>query len=304
MEFLRKYNAATHVYIPIVKRGVVDLAVSADWTPAAGDVKISKDGGAAANVTNLPAAITMGNAAYWDFSLTSTEMQAAKVVVTVADSATKAVEDQCFLVVTYGNASAEYPPDFSDATALGLSRLDAAISSRASQTSLDAVDDYVDTEVAAIKAKTDNLPASPAASSDCINAAGIRSAVGLASANLDTQLGAIAGYVDTEVAAILAAVDTEVAAIKARTDNLPASPAATSDIPTASANAAAVMAAAVEGVETLVETIRLLRSALVGKSDGFPAGPAHFRDRADTKSRITATVDADGNRTVVATDAT
>jgi hypothetical protein len=35
--------------------------------------------------------------------------------------------------------------------------LDATISSRASQTSLDAVDDYVDTEVAAIKAKTDQL---------------------------------------------------------------------------------------------------------------------------------------------------
>jgi hypothetical protein len=36
----------------------------------------------------------------------------------------------------------------------------------ASQTSLDTLDDYVDTEVAAIKAKTDNLPASPAAVSD------------------------------------------------------------------------------------------------------------------------------------------
>jgi len=42
-------------------------------------------------------------------------------------------------------------------------RIDAAVSSRASQTSLDTLDDYVDTEVAAIKAKTDNLPASPAA---------------------------------------------------------------------------------------------------------------------------------------------
>jgi len=42
-------------------------------------------------------------------------------------------------------------------------RVDAAISSRASQTSLDTLDDYVDTEVAAIKAKTDNLPAAPAA---------------------------------------------------------------------------------------------------------------------------------------------
>lgn len=239
MEFLRKYNTATHVYIPLIKRGVVDFAVSADWTPAAGDVKISKDGGAAANVANLPSAITMGNGAVWDFSLTATETQAAKIVVSIADAATKAVEDQCIAIATFGNASAEYPPDFGDATALGLSRLDAAVSSRASQSSLDAVDDFVDTEVAAIKAKTDNLPAAPAA-------------VG--------------------------------------------------DIPSSSANAAAVLAAIVEGPETLAELLRLMRAALLGKSDGFPAGPAHFRDRADTKNRITATVDADGNRTSVSTD--
>jgi len=42
----------------------------------------------------------------------------------------------------------------------------ADIATRASQASLDTLDDYVDTEVAAIKAKTDNLPASPAAVGD------------------------------------------------------------------------------------------------------------------------------------------
>ena len=52
-------------------------------------------------------------------------------------------------------------------------------------------------EIAAIKAKTDNLPADPADDSD-----------------IDTQLATIAGYLDTEVAAI-----------KAKTDLIPASPA-------------------------------------------------------------------------------
>ena len=75
----------------------------------------------------------------------------------------------------------------------------------AKEAALTTVDDFLDTEIAAIKAKTDNLPADPADDSD-----------------MDTQLAAIAGYLDTEVAAILAAVDTEVAAIKAKTDNLPA----------------------------------------------------------------------------------
>ncbi len=139
MSYDRKYGVATHVYVPIIKRAVVDFAVSADWTPAAGDVKISKDGGAAANVTNLPTAIAMGNTAMWDFSLTATEMQAAKIKVTVADSATKAVEDQFFDIATYGNASAEYPGiDLTDTSALGIGRLDAAISSRLASASYTA----------------------------------------------------------------------------------------------------------------------------------------------------------------------
>jgi hypothetical protein len=121
--FLRKYNTASHVYVPIIKRGAVDFAVSADWTPAAGDVKVSKNGGAAANIGTLPSAIAMGNGAYWDFTLTATELSAAKIVVTISDSATKAVEDQCFVIETYGNASAEYKVDLSDSVRAGLTAL-------------------------------------------------------------------------------------------------------------------------------------------------------------------------------------
>jgi hypothetical protein len=52
--------------------------------------------------------------------------------------------------------------DYQDATAFGLSRIDQTIGSRATQTSVDAIDDFVDTEVAAIKAKTDLIVAFPA----------------------------------------------------------------------------------------------------------------------------------------------
>ena len=118
MPFLRKYNTltvtgTTAIRLPIIKRAVVDFAVSADWTPAAGDVKIAIDGAAAANVTNLPTAVTMGNTAYWEFILTAAELSCKSCVVTVADSATKAVEDQCFVVETFGHASAMYVVDFS-----------------------------------------------------------------------------------------------------------------------------------------------------------------------------------------------
>lgn len=52
----------------------------------------------------------------------------------------------------------------------------ADVATRASQTSVDTVAGYVDTEVAAIQAKTDNLPASPAATSDIPSAATIAGA--------------------------------------------------------------------------------------------------------------------------------
>lgn len=62
---------------------------------------------------------------------------------------------------------------------------------------IDAVDDYVDTEVAAIKAKTDNLPPDPADASD----------IAASFSTVNSILSAIAGYIDTEVAAIKAKTD-------------------------------------------------------------------------------------------------
>lgn len=58
----------------------------------------------------------------------------------------------------------------------------------------------------------------------------------------------------------------------------------------------------VESGETLRQCLRLLRAVIVGKCNGFPTGPAHFRDKADSKDRVTATVDGSGNRTAITTD--
>jgi hypothetical protein len=93
----------------------------------------------------------------------------------------------------------------------------AGLTAVASATNLATLTAYVDTEVAAIKAKTDNLPALPAN---------------------EATLTTITGYLDTEVAAILAAVDTEVAAIKTVTDALPNGGALT----TITNNVAAILA--------------------------------------------------------------
>jgi ActR/RegA family two-component response regulator len=223
--------------------------------------------------------------------------------------------------------------------------LNATVSSRATQSSVDAIDDFLDTEVAAIKAKTDNLPSDPADASDVLAAT-----------------TTIAGYIDTEVAAIkaktdnlpsdpadasdvLAAtttiagyLDTEIAAIKAKTDNLPSDPADASDIaaafttvntkldtiddlldtevaaivsalaalPTANANADALLDRS-NGIETgltLRQALRLISAASAGKLSGAATTTVTIRNVGDTKNRITATVDADGNRSAVTTDAT
>lgn len=105
-----------------------------------------------------------------------------------------------------------------------------------------------------------------------------------------------------DLATVAGYIDTEVAAIKAKTDLIPASPAAVGDIPTAAAVADAVWDEAVDSTITARQSIRLANSALGGKASGLNTTTAVYRDLADTKDRISATVDADGNRTAVTRD--
>lgn len=93
-----------------------------------------------------------------------------------------------------------------------------------------AVAGYVDTEVAAIKAKTDNLPSDPADASD----------IAASFSTVNSTLSTIAGYIDTEVAAI-----------KAKTDNLPSDPADASDV----AGLIAAVEAKVDTIDGIVDAI-------------------------------------------------
>lgn len=122
--------------------------------------------------------------------------------------------------------------------------------------------------------------------------------IGVAGAGLTAlasaaNLAIVAGYIDTEVAAI-----------KAKTDLLPASPASTSDIPSAAAIADAVHDEVVEGTTTLRQSIRLHNAALGGKVTGLDTFNPVFRDLADSKDVIDATVDGYGNRSAVTRDLT
>jgi hypothetical protein len=149
-------------------------------------------------------------------------------------------------------------------------RIDAAISSRSTVTTAQ-VNSECDTALADVGLTTTITGRIDAAVSTRLatasytaplDAAGTRTAVGLASANLDTQLDAL---------------------------------------PTAAENTAAVLAGAVEGAVTVKQSLQLSNAAAASKLAGAATSTVTVRDLADTKNRITATVDADGNRTAVTT---
>lgn len=69
--------------------------------------------------------------------------------------------------------------------------------------------------------------------------------------------------------------------------------------------AAAVWATAVDGSYTATEMARVIMATLGGQASGLGTTTAVYKNTAGTKTRVTATVDADGNRTsVVFTDLT
>lgn len=75
-------------------------------------------------------------------------------------------------------------------------------------------------------------------------------------------------------------------------------------VPTASEIADAVHDEAVDGSLTFRQSTRLQNSAMFAKLSGATTSTIVIRDVADTKARITATVDGDGNRTTVTVDGT
>ncbi|ADV12940.1 hypothetical protein [Mesorhizobium ciceri] len=147
----------------------------------------------------------------------------------------------------------------------------------------------LDTQLAAIGNKTINLPPDPADASD----------IATATTAIFNRLGAPAG---ASFSADIAAVKADTGAIKVKTDNIPATPAAVGDIPSATTVATAVHDTVVDGALTFRQSTRLQNASLLGKASGMTTATAVFRDVSDTRNRIVASVDADGNRLGVTLD--
>lgn len=165
-----------------------DNQIKVTPTLAAGDVKVSKDNGATANITTLPAE-TPASSGILQVDLSATEMTADLVTIIFRDAAGAEWNDVAVNIAP----STVQMADLS--------------------TKLDTIDDFLDTEIAAITTAT--------------TAASIRSAVGLASANLDTQIGDIP-------------TNAELATSQAAADDATLAAIAALSIPTAAAVADAV----------------------------------------------------------------
>lgn len=298
-------------------------------TLAAGDVQVSKDFGALANISTLPTAIGK----MVQVTLSATEMDADNVTVVFSDQSGGEWDDAIMTIQTtaqqiddlalqssvdgigsdIATVDANVDAILVDtdelqqnqgnwATATGFSThtpadvyteftagsnedaFKADVSGLATQASVDVVDANVD----AILVDTNELQTDWADGGRLDNILDGRAS----QTSVDT--------VDANVDSILVDTGTTIPAqITGEINDVQADIAALNDIA-----AQDVLNATIETNYTLAESVRLHNSVLVGKVSGANTDTEVFRDINDTKDRITATVDEDGNRTAIVIDET
>lgn len=290
---------------------------------AAADVRIAIDGGAAGPVDAMP---TPNNSNGFSWAYLAAEMTGKRIKVVIKDvTVPAAFQEETLYFLTIGNslafytqeileveadgsvpvgrfttaAKAELETEVTDAiTAFGVptfAQLDARTD--AIQAVVDATMLLVDTEVAAIKAKTDALPSDPADQSLIIAATDA----------IMSRLGAPAG---ASHAADIAAIQTDTNDIQTR---LPAalvsgrmdSSLAAAGLATDAVNEIrdAIFALTKDGL-TFAQLMGVIGAALAGKLSGAGTNTVTIRNLSDTLDRIVATVDQDNNRLALVLDLT
>ena len=106
---LRKYGVECKIDFELYEVDGVDLRV--DAVDGGSDCSIMKDEGDEATCTNDFVDEGKG----YSLTLTATEMEAARIVVYIVDSATKVWFDKVIIIETYGNASAMHAFDLDTA---------------------------------------------------------------------------------------------------------------------------------------------------------------------------------------------
>ena len=166
-----------------------------------------------------------------------------------------------------------------------VTNLDATVSSRLATAGYTATDNA---GITAIKAKTDNLPTSPAATGDAMT---LTAAYDHAKDDVLTPLGVVDGVVD---------------AIKLKTDNIPANPATAGEY-TASLAAIqadvsgipdAILTKAIVDTLTVEQVLKVLAAVETGITTGGGTDTIVYTGKDGTEIRLTG-VDEDGNRSAV-----
>lgn len=176
----------------IAADAITDAKVASDVTIASvtgavGSVTGNVGGNVVGSVASVTAGVTLAASAVqaiWD-ALTS--------ALTTVGSIGKLIVDNLNATVSSRLASASYSAPLDAAgtrSAIGLAsaNLDTQLAK------LDTIDDFLDTEIAAIKAKTDNLPAAPAATGDIPTAD-----ITAIKAKTDSLTFTVAGQVDANI---------------------------------------------------------------------------------------------------------
>ena len=266
---------------PIVKAGSTNYAiVGTDWTPVAGDVKISKDGGAFANIATPPSTVTLSGSAAWSWTLSAAETEATEIVIQVIDQdVTKVIQDQFFRLQT------------TKAGALQVGVPQAAQSAGDTAITLDAT----------AAAQTDFYKGSVVTiiSGDGANQARIITAY-----NGSTKVATIDRGWDV---ALTTGGTRSVFAVFPQGLNQPlTSGQTTAAVPTTAQIATEIFdTQTVEAGMTFRGALRLMGAVLMGRRSGTGSGTEVFNAAVtNSKARVTATIDGSGNRTNVTTDQT
>jgi len=108
MSELRKYAVGDSVQFPLIDFGASDFEAT-PVTFVAGDVRVSINGGAFANTTNLATHLGLG---LYQLVLIGAEITGKLILVSIKDqSVPKTWEDQAVAIETYGHASAQHQFD-------------------------------------------------------------------------------------------------------------------------------------------------------------------------------------------------
>lgn len=281
-------NTAYRVYFPILND------TGALVTGATGlDSEISKDGGTFADCTNEATEIATSSGMYY-LELTSTEMNADAVCIIVKTSSSGAKTTPIVLYpaeatdipvnVTAWNGTAVATPDTA-----GYPKVTLKSGTGTGEVSLSGGKTLLQDGAVTAAVIAANAIDADAIATDAVTELQTGLATGAAVSSLASTLTTITGLVDD--------LETRLTAARAGyLDNL------NSGVPLSAAAVDAIIDDAVEGSTTLRQAVRLILAALTGKSAGGGTSTITFRDIGDTKDRISATIDANRNRTAVTRD--